>query len=259
MNNMELMVEEALGDISPFPREREFKTDIGPPPHQFASCRNDGRRSSTRKTIIDNNFNTTYTLNGIGDHELPVIGTFIDPSILPGFSYKVRKCCGEELFDGKPRHLMSIGMGYGKRMTFCKSSKLDNDNVFWSDSSAKGYAFSLIVISEKQRFVAYDGYDRPTATVSVSDATLHQMEIKQVVAEGTVTKIVRTHFVASIEYEPLPHGVLNIRSDVDNEILEGFGYIVKEKRSKIACLKRIDNVMIPSVGKCYLLPDNSKS
>lgn len=61
---------------------------------------------------------------------------------MPGFTYRVRPLGlkRKHLFGGKALCLISIGAGYGKRLTFkpLPTSLNDNDNFFWSDSYADG-------------------------------------------------------------------------------------------------------------------------
>uniref|UniRef100_A0A194ALR1 Uncharacterized protein n=1 Tax=Pinctada fucata TaxID=50426 RepID=A0A194ALR1_PINFU len=69
-----------------------------------------------------------YKLAGLKTHELPVIGFYIDERVSPGFTYRVRYVGSERhVFGGKPRMLQSIGMGYGKRMTFRGDTLNHND------------------------------------------------------------------------------------------------------------------------------------
>ncbi len=50
---------------------------------------------------------------------LALSGTYVDPRITPGFQYRVRQLgSGKYLFKGRAMTLQSIGMGYGKRITF---------------------------------------------------------------------------------------------------------------------------------------------
>ncbi|GFT80284.1 uncharacterized protein NPIL_246391 [Nephila pilipes] len=100
---------------------------------------------------------TSYVIGGFEPNELIVIGTYVDKGILPGFQYKVRKNLGGEyLFDGKALTLETIGLGYGKRLTFQGESLNENDNYFWSDSRLHGYGFTLQAISPNTVFRILD-------------------------------------------------------------------------------------------------------
>lgn len=83
-----------------------------------------------------------YTVTGLESYELPVIGTYVDPRILPGFRYKVRPAeSKKKIFNGQALRLVSIGMGYAKRLTFEPEANQLNtsENHFWSDSIPCGY------------------------------------------------------------------------------------------------------------------------
>ena len=77
----------------------------------------------------------------------------MDSRIVPGFRYRVR-CIGDEqwLFDGEARRLDSIGLGYGRRLTFQGDRLNNNDCYFWSDSSPTGFAFSIQALKEGDVF-----------------------------------------------------------------------------------------------------------
>lgn len=70
-------------------------------------------------------------------------GTYVDPRILPGFKYIVRRLDSvTPLFDGRALKLVSVGVGYGKRISFEPDEGCLNDprNYFWSDSASQGFA-----------------------------------------------------------------------------------------------------------------------
>ena len=87
---------------------------------------------------------------------LSLAGVYVDPRILPGFRYRVRHVGTENyLFDGRALTLQSIGLGYGKRLTFTGDSLNFNDNYFWSDSDPNGFAFSLDAVQPADRLTVY--------------------------------------------------------------------------------------------------------
>ena len=58
-------------------------------------------------------------------------GVFVHPSIVPGFRYYVRHCDKQNyLFEGRALALVSVGLGYGKRLTFSGDSLNENNNFF---------------------------------------------------------------------------------------------------------------------------------
>ena len=89
-------------------------------------------------------------------HSVFLAGIYVDPRILPGFRYRVRHVGTERyLFEGRALTLQSIGLGYGKRLTFTGNSLNFNDNYFWSDSDPNGFAFSLDAVQPADRLTIY--------------------------------------------------------------------------------------------------------
>ncbi|CAG9840508.1 unnamed protein product [Diabrotica balteata] len=107
-----------------------------------------------------------YTICAVEPHQLPVVGVYIDPRVVPGFKYRIRplpevgrpstinKC----LFDNKALTLQSIGRGYARRFTFeADQNRLNNnENYFWSDNRPEGYAFELELLSEGDKFTFFN-------------------------------------------------------------------------------------------------------
>lgn len=105
-----------------------------------------GVKSNWRRTNVSGaaigDVPAKYTITGLESFELPVVGTYVDPRIVPGFRYKVRVAGSKgRLFNGQALRLNSIGMGYAKRITFeCDPNNLnESQNHFWSDSNPDGY------------------------------------------------------------------------------------------------------------------------
>lgn len=71
---------------------------------------------------------------------LTLVGTYVDEKIIPHFYYRVRKIgSGKFLFDGGARRLISIGRGYGKRITFqSENGEEASDMYFYSDTEPRG-------------------------------------------------------------------------------------------------------------------------
>ncbi|CAG9864431.1 unnamed protein product [Phyllotreta striolata] len=96
---------------------------------------------------------TKYTMTGLESYELPVVGTYVDPRITPGFCYKVRPNDRKErLFNGEALKLMSIGMGYAKRLTFEPTSLVNPDNYLWSDSHPDGLGLEPRAVHKGMKF-----------------------------------------------------------------------------------------------------------
>ncbi|XP_054719727.1 uncharacterized protein LOC129229443 [Uloborus diversus] len=145
---------------------------------------------------------TSYEAIGFKPEELIVIGTFVDKNIVPGFKYKVRKNLTDEyLFDGKSLHLESIGLGYGKRLTFQSETLNENKNFFWSDSRTHGYGFTFQPIEQDDIFRIKDISNGQTVgKVTVNNPSVDiNLELSTVVQEhGEVQKEVRVQFSCDV-------------------------------------------------------------
>lgn len=131
-------------------------------------------------------------------HERLVVGTFIDPNICSGFMYRVRPLMTRKklfkgllsvrtfyyrlvlicwlLLSGQPLHLQSIGMGYGKRITFASEKRNGNDNYFWSDNFPTGYGFSIHVISVGEKFTIYDANHLAIGSCEIIEVDVNQFD-----------------------------------------------------------------------------------
>lgn len=96
---------------------------------------------------------TKYTMTGLKSYEIPVVGTYVDPRIIPGFYYRVRPNDRKShLFNGKTLRLLNIGMGYAKRLTFESESKIENNNYLWSDNHPDGLGLEPRALHEGMKF-----------------------------------------------------------------------------------------------------------
>lgn len=110
-------------------------------------------------------------------------GTYVDPRILPGFSYKVRPINTKQcLFNGRALRLMNIGAGYSKRLTFApdKGCLNSNSNYFWTDSHPSGFGFELRAVPCGSEFNIY-AEDRCVGHASVFRVDNPQYEKTQTV------------------------------------------------------------------------------
>ncbi|KAK9709642.1 hypothetical protein QE152_g26504 [Popillia japonica] len=121
--------------------------------------------------VKDANIPTKYTITGLSSYEMPVIGTYIDPRILPGFHYKIRISNRKKyLFNGQALRLQSIGAGYGKKLTFESNTHLNAENYLWSDNHQDGLACEVRVIMNKMKFsIVSDNQILGEATVFRTD------------------------------------------------------------------------------------------
>lgn len=151
-----------------------------------------GINTSQRTTVVRgeniNDVPTTYTIFGLEPYEMPVIGTYIDPRIVPGFHYRVRpagQLAGSKrkpLFGGQPLQLTSIGMGYGKRLVFSSNSLNNPQNYLWSDSHPDGLGFEPSAVRAGMRFEVFAGQLRLGEAV-VFRADAPQAEKRQEILE----------------------------------------------------------------------------
>ncbi|XP_052711948.1 uncharacterized protein LOC128186203 [Crassostrea angulata] len=202
--------------------------------------------------VIDGRgFPIQYKSAGIKPHEFPVIGFHVDENICPGFRYRVRYMGSKDfLFNGEPRMLQSIGLGYGKRLTFSGETLNNNENYFWSDSRPEGYAFTVCAVEAGDKFVIYDEMSHVVGDVDIIEVEESQTEEKTVYEPDYVKKIVRVRLTANIQYH-IHHGMLmDVTDHVTN--LEGTAVLVRHRGSMAATLQQISDVNVPRFGKCSL-------
>lgn len=146
-----------------------------------------------------NDIPTSYIIDGLRSGELPVIGTYVDRRVVPGFRYRVRLNQSEKhLFEGRPLHLEGIGSGYGKRLSFESSCRSGNDNYFWSDSQPEGYGFKPVALWRGDRVTLTrevpGGADQDRQVDVI--ACVSQVEVSQkVTGPGEVQKRFQVKFV----------------------------------------------------------------
>ncbi|XP_069947814.1 uncharacterized protein [Cherax quadricarinatus] len=111
-----------------------------------------------------------YTVRGVQAHKRPVFGNCVDPAITPGFCYQVRHVDSTKLlFKGRNLRLLSVGMGYGKRITFASDSHNIN-NYFWSDTHPEGYGFTLCLVQQGDKFTLRDANNLQGDKFTLRDA-----------------------------------------------------------------------------------------
>lgn len=116
--------------------------------------------------------------------------------------YRVRPLMSrKKLFKGQPLHLQSIGMGYGKRLTFASEKRNANDNYFWSDSYPSGYGFSIHVISVGEKFTICDANHLAIGTCEIIEVDEAQFELEddETVEDSVVTKHVEVEMLGNVE------------------------------------------------------------
>lgn len=196
---------------------------------------------------------TEYVINDLQAHELPVIGTYVSKKITTGFKYRVRVLgTNRYLFNGEAKTLLSIGMGYGKRLTFESENKNCNNNYFYSDSFPSGFGFTMVAVSPKETFTLYSEDDREVGQVEVESVDNEQNVIQnEVMKNGTIKMTISVNAEFHIHYESSNHGVMSLFME-ESLALQGLAVVKKEKSSRKACLQKIEQVFIPAFGQCCM-------
>ncbi|XP_064461353.1 uncharacterized protein LOC135371214 [Ornithodoros turicata] len=189
-----------------------------------------------------NDVPTSYVVSGLRPHEFPVIGTFVDPRIIPGFRYRVRVNSTQRvLFDGRALRLDSIGRGYGKRLTFepTGSSLNENDNFFYSDTIAQGFGFSPIAIEVGEKFrVRHVKSEEYCGELVCSEIARPQEEISSTASDNRrVEKEIKVNFYA--KFQSVSSRLLDRQLPWHKVRVSGVAVLVKEAKMPVAVLDRI--------------------
>jgi len=204
-----------------------------------------GVDDKVRRTRVDGaplgDVPVSYTISGLESYEMPVIGTYVDPRIVPGFCYKIRPAHGKRaLFQGRALRLLSIGAGYGKRITLESNQRNVNDNYFWSDSYSDGLGFSIQVVFAGMQFAIVDPNGGHIGRAQVLKADAPQVEEShEVYRDGTIRKRVRVDLTCLVTFDP----------DEDVRTLRVSGMAVVQKLAgpcNLAHVCSIENVGIAS-------------
>nr|CAD7266478.1 unnamed protein product [Timema shepardi] len=186
-----------------------------------------------------------YTVIGLNAYEIPVIGTYVDPRIVPGFDYRVRPAGGKHhLFQGRALTLTSVGPGYGKRLTFAPDLKCLNspNNYLWSDSHPEGLGFEPRALHVGMRLAIVSESEELGEAVVFRTDYAQQEEKQEVVScmEGTtVTKYIYVDVTC--------HVTLKSREDIVEAMrVSGTAVVVREPGQPKARLRRIENVGLAS-------------
>jgi len=142
------------------------------------------------------------TINGLEAYEFPVIGTYVDPRILPGFFYRARPVHSRKsLFGGRALLLKTVGRGYGKRITFDSDRLNSNANYFWSDSFYDGLGFSIQVVFDGMDFVIEDQNGAIIGRARIIEADVPQVEEHQSIKGDHISKRVRVDIICNITFD----------------------------------------------------------
>lgn len=213
-----------------------------------------GIKSSSRRIKVSGadikDIPCQYSVVGLEKYELPVIGTYIDPRIVPGFHYRVRPAGSRRhLFEGRDMLLQSLGMGYGKRITFKPDSLNSPENYFWSDSHPEGLGMEPRAINPGMKFTI-SGNGGLLGEASVFRADLPQVEEKTKYVEVpgkrgmAVEKYVHVDVTCHVKLATTGGG------SVDYEVhlmkVSGMAVLRKEPGQSTAKLVKVYNVGLDS-------------
>ena len=182
----------------------------------------------------------------------------MDPSINPGFHYRVRvlgrSTNSTYLFGGRALLLKSVGIGYGKRITFASEKLNENRNYFYSDTNEDGYGFELVTITEGDVFTVFSKELGRSIGQAHVNSVLNERECdRTVTCEGTVQKHVTYEVIISLRYAGDVHGLLCLLSD-EEVSMSLMAVVEKPKGSKVATMKQLCDIKHHVFGSCMLLP-----
>jgi hypothetical protein len=169
-----------------------------------------------------------------------------------GFRYKIRQLGTKNyFFNGNALCLLTIGCGYGKRITFEGCTRNYNPNFFWSDSIPEGFGFSIQAVAKNDKFGALTDEGRPAAEITVQDV-LNQIEISQEINNGAIFKTIKVTLICDIVHMTDPHGMMPLRSNSFDTVIEARAILEKPKGAREATLKEVMASDVPFIGSCIL-------
>lgn len=209
---------------------------------------NNHRRVTVRGLDI-NDVPTKYTMTGLEPYEIPVVGTYVDPRVIPGFCYKVRPNNRKNhLFGGRPLRLISIGMGYAKRLTFEPDSLVNPDNYLWSDNHPDGLGLEPRAVNKGMKFLVKAG-DQVIGEATVFRDDRPQFEektekVKTSSGEYAIEKHIQIDVICHIQLTRPGGG----SSEQDSYLMRvsGLAVVRKEPKSNTAKIVKVDNIGLDS-------------
>ncbi|XP_005112035.1 uncharacterized protein LOC101847164 [Aplysia californica] len=223
---------------------------------------NEGVKDEELRDVVcrgdeQNHVPAVYTVRGLRRHEMPVVGVYVDKRVCPGFRYRVRRAGSNRFFfQNEARTLESIGMGYGKRLTFTGEQRNNNENYFWSDSEPEGYAFSIQAVDEGMKFLVMDVDEAVVGEGVVSRIHEPQEETTMTAGKDGVTKRVAVTLTCSVTYYHRHHyGLIDMMVHENQETISGEAVLHKSRKSRKASLVSVEGVFLQRVGQCKFIPD----
>ncbi|XP_066139468.1 uncharacterized protein [Euwallacea fornicatus] len=221
--------------------------------HLVPGIKNNYRRVTVRGRDI-NDVPTKYTMTGLEHYELPVVGTYVDPRIIPGFCYKVRPNNKKyHLFNGRALRLVGIGMGYAKRLTFEPDSLNNPNNYLWSDNHPDGLGLEPRAVSKGMKFyVKAGGQVIGEATVFRDDKPQFEEKSQKVKTQLDQFAIVKhIHIDVTCHIQLSRPGGASSEKDSYMMRISGVAVVRKEPKAEAAKVVEIDNIGLDS--QLYIL------
>ena len=195
-----------------------------------------------------------YFVPSLQLHEFPVVGTFVDKHVSPGFTYRVRRNGTDEyFFEGKALILESVGQGYGKRLTFESEDLLENDNYFWSDSYEDGFAFSIQAVSVGDEFEVFGCKSEQIASATIKDAFSEQVIESTEIERNGIVKNVQVKFNCAVSFRNNDEVPCELQGTTKEFLLCGRATVIKklgEYRAKTTAIKEVE---LDDIGVCTML------
>uniref|UniRef100_V5G735 Uncharacterized protein n=1 Tax=Anoplophora glabripennis TaxID=217634 RepID=V5G735_ANOGL len=205
------------------------------------------RRVTVRGEEI-NDVPTKYTMTGLEPYEIPVVGTYVDPRVIPGFYYKVRPNDRKEhLFGGRALKLLSIGMGYAKRLTFQPDSLVSPDNYLWSDNHPDGLGLEPRAVHKGMKFIIKAGEQvLGEAQVFRNDRPQIEERTEKIKTPSgyAVQKYIHIDVICHIRLART--GGASTENDESLMRVSGLAVVRKEPRASEAQVIRVENVGLDS-------------
>ncbi|KAG7308601.1 hypothetical protein JYU34_005820 [Plutella xylostella] len=213
-----------------------------------------GIESSSRRITVNGgdigDIPCQYCIVGLERYEFPVIGTYVDPRIIAGFQYRVRPAGSRRhLFQGRDMLLQSVGLGYGKRITFKPDTLNAPENYFWSDSHPDGLGMEPRAVSTGMKFTV-TGNGGLLGEASVFRADLPQVEERTEYVEvpgqraPAVDKYIHVDVTCHVKLATTGGG--SVDSEVHLMRVSGVALVRKEPTNSTARLVKVFNVGLDS-------------
>ncbi|KAF5296063.1 hypothetical protein FQA39_LY12685 [Lamprigera yunnana] len=206
------------------------------------------RRMTVRGEDIGD-INTKYTMTGLEPYEIPVVGTYVDPRIVPGFCYKVRPNDRKDhLFEGRVLQLYGIGMGYAKRLTFKPDSLVSPNNYLWSDNHPDGLGLEPRAVHAGMKFIiTAGGQQLGEASVFRADAPQQEEKMEKVLTSSGKYAIVKyIHINVSCHVKLVGTGGKSCDKDEYLMRVYGLAVVRKDPNRLTARVVKVENVGLDS-------------